>query len=89
MATPPKNVDRRAQRTRQVLWQAFLEIMQEKGFTAMSIQEITERANVHRGTFYAHFANKYASLETILRSNTSSYTVFASLPALITTEHWH
>ncbi len=67
MATPPKNVDRRAQRTRQVLWQAFLDMMQEKGFTAMSIQEITERANVHRGTFYAHFADKYALLEAILR----------------------
>ncbi|GCE29255.1 hypothetical protein KDA_47390 [Dictyobacter alpinus] len=67
MATPPKNVDLRAQRTRQLLWQAFLDIMQEKGFTAMSIQEITERANVHRGTFYAHFADKYALLEAILR----------------------
>jgi AcrR family transcriptional regulator len=67
MATPPKNVDRRAQRTRQVLWQAFLKIMQEKGFTAVSIQEITERANVHRGTFYAHFADKYALLEAIIR----------------------
>lgn len=67
MATPPKSVDRRAQRTRQVLWQAFLEIMQEKGFTTMSIQEITERANVHRGTFYAHFADKYELLEAIIR----------------------
>lgn len=67
MATPPKNIDRRAQRTRQVLWKAFLEIMQEKGFTAMSIQEITERANVHRGTFYAHFVDKHALLEAIIR----------------------
>jgi AcrR family transcriptional regulator len=67
MATPPKHIDRRAQRTRQVLWQAFLDMMQEKGFTAMSIQEITERANVHRGTFYAHFADKYALLEAIIR----------------------
>jgi AcrR family transcriptional regulator len=67
LATPPKNVDRRAQRTRQVLEQAFLGILQEKGLTAMSIQEITERANVHRGTFYAHFTDKYALLETIIR----------------------
>jgi len=67
MATLPKNVDRRAQRTRQVLEQAFLGILQEKGLTAMSIQEITERANVHRGTFYAHFADKYALLESIIR----------------------
>lgn len=66
MATPPKNVDRRAQRTRQVLEQAFLDILQEKGLTAMSILEITQRANVHRGTFYAHFADKYALLESII-----------------------
>lgn len=67
MATPSKNIDRRAQRTRHVLEQAFLDILQEKGLTAMSIQEITERANVHRGTFYAHFADKYALLESIIR----------------------
>jgi AcrR family transcriptional regulator len=67
MATPPKNVDRRAQRTRQVLEQTFLDILQEKGLTAMSIQELTERANVHRGTFYAHFTDKYALLEAIIR----------------------
>src|SRR5690242_12357089 len=67
MATPSKNVDRRAQRTRQVLEQAFLNILQEKGLTAMSIQELTERANIHRGTFYAHFADKYALLEAIIR----------------------
>jgi AcrR family transcriptional regulator len=67
MATPSKNVDRRAQRTRHVLEQAFLDILQEKGLTAMSIQEITERANVHRGTFYAHFTDKYALLGAIIR----------------------
>ncbi|WP_165423887.1 TetR/AcrR family transcriptional regulator [Ktedonosporobacter rubrisoli] len=66
MATPSKGVDRRVQRTRQLLQQAFLDIMQEKGFTAMNIQEITERANLNRGTFYAHFADKYALLEEIL-----------------------
>ena len=67
MATPSKNIDRRAQRTRQILEQAFLDVLKEKSFTAMSIQEITERANVHRGTFYAHFADKYALLEAIIR----------------------
>jgi AcrR family transcriptional regulator len=41
--------------------------LQEKGLSAMSIQELTERANVHRGTFYAHFADKYALLEAIIR----------------------
>jgi AcrR family transcriptional regulator len=41
--------------------------MQEKGFMAMTIQNITDRANVNRGTFYAHFTDKYALLEEIIR----------------------
>jgi len=67
MTILPKRQDRRIQRTRQVLKQASLEIIREKGFRAMNIQEITERANVNRGTFYAHFADKYALLNAISR----------------------
>ena len=67
MATPSKGIDRRAQRTRQVLRKAFLEVAQEKGLMTASIQEITERANVSRGTFYAHYADKYALIDTIVR----------------------
>lgn len=66
MATTPKGTDRRVQRTRQLLKQAFLEVVREKGFTAISIQDITDRANVNRGTFYAHFTDKYALLETVI-----------------------
>jgi len=67
MATSPKTIDPRVKRTRQLLQQAFMEIMQEKGFTAMTVQDITERATVNRGTFYAHFADKYALLDAITR----------------------
>ncbi len=79
MTTPKRNVDRRIQRTRQVLQQAFKEIVHEKGlaatgiwgiekgFLAMSIQDITERANVNRGTFYLHFADKFMLADTIIR----------------------
>ena len=79
MMTPKRSVDRRTQRTRQVLQQAFKEIVYEKGevvtgiwgiekgFLAMSIQDITERANVNRGTFYLHFADKYMLADTIIR----------------------
>lgn len=69
MATASKGRDRRAQRTRQVLRQAFLDIAQEKGLMTASIQEITERANVSRGTFYAHYADKYVLIDTIVREN--------------------
>ncbi len=67
MATPPKGVDPRVKRTRQLLQNAFTELMQEKGFSAVSIQDITERAMVNRGTFYAHFADKYALLDSLIR----------------------
>ena len=69
MATPQKRVDRRVERTRQVLQQAFREVVQEKGFAATSIQDITERANLNRGTFYLHFADKYTLLDTFVRED--------------------
>lgn len=67
MTTPKLRMDRRTQRTRQVLQQAFRELVQVKGFTATSIREITERANVNRGTFYLHFTDKYALTEALVR----------------------
>jgi AcrR family transcriptional regulator len=50
--------DRQSQRTRQALGDALLELMLEKGFRAVSIKDIIERANVGRSTFYAHYAGK-------------------------------
>src|SRR5450631_2352293 len=79
MANQKRREDRRIQRTRQVLQQAFLEIVQEKGlaapsireiekgFVATSIQEITARANVNRGTFYLHFTDKYMLADAVVR----------------------
>ncbi len=69
MATVPKGSDRRVQKTRQVIRQAFIEIAREKGTMDATIQEITERANVSRGTFYAHFADKYELVDSIVREN--------------------
>ena len=67
MATSKRQVDRRIQRTHQLLQQAFMELVQEKGFAATSIQDITERANVNRGTFYIHYTDKYMLLDIVMR----------------------
>ncbi len=53
-----KKEDRRVQRTQRLLREALLALIQEKGFEALSVQEIIDRANVGRATFYAHFDNK-------------------------------
>ncbi|HEX2460420.1 MAG TPA: TetR/AcrR family transcriptional regulator [Vicinamibacterales bacterium] len=51
-------VDRRVQRTRQLLRTALMSLIQEKGFESSSVQDIIDRANVGRATFYAHFDSK-------------------------------
>jgi len=60
MIKPMKNnkTDRRIQRTRQALHSALLELTKEKGYDSISIEEITERANVGRATFYLHYKDK-------------------------------
>ncbi len=59
MAQPMKNkTDRRIQRTCQSLRTALLELIKEKKYDDISIEEITERANVGRATFYLHYKDK-------------------------------
>jgi AcrR family transcriptional regulator len=66
-ATDEQEEDRRSRRSRELLKRSFLELMREKGFTAITVKVITDRADVHRGTFYAHFPDKFALLEQAIR----------------------
>ena len=50
--------DRRVQRTRDPLKQALIELIKERGYDAITIQDIVDRANVGRTTFYAHYDSK-------------------------------
>ncbi len=50
--------DRRIQRTRQALRDALLELVTERGYDNINIQDITDRANIARTTFYLHFDDK-------------------------------
>jgi AcrR family transcriptional regulator len=50
--------DRRSQRTRHLLGQAFVEILREKGYSAMTVSDLIERANIGRSTFYSHYRDK-------------------------------
>ncbi|MCB0210328.1 MAG: TetR/AcrR family transcriptional regulator [Anaerolineae bacterium] len=51
-------VDRRIQRTRQLLHNALLELIIEQGYDTITVQNIIDRANVGRSTFYAHYRDK-------------------------------
>jgi AcrR family transcriptional regulator len=56
---PKKNKpDRRIQRTRRALRNALLELIKEKGYDSILVEEITQRANLGRATFYLHYKDK-------------------------------
>ena len=59
--------DPRITRTRSLILQAFERLLVEKGFHALSVQAIAEQAGINRATFYAHFADKYALLDTSIQ----------------------
>lgn len=50
--------DRRILRTRNALGDALIQLMQERPFDAITVQQVLDRANVSRATFYAHFRDK-------------------------------
>lgn len=53
-----KAEDRRVQRTRALLLSALLDLIVERGYEEVSVQDIVDRANVGRSTFYVHFLDK-------------------------------
>jgi AcrR family transcriptional regulator len=50
--------DRRVQRTRELLKKALMELLAERRYASITIQDIVDRANVGRTTFYLHYINK-------------------------------
>lgn len=52
------NGDRRVQRTRQLLQQALIALILDKSYEKVTVQDIIDRANVSRSTFYAHYRDK-------------------------------
>ncbi len=60
-----ERADRRPQRTRRALRDALIALVLEKGYDAVTIREIVERADVGRATFYTHFTDKEALLLSV------------------------
>ena len=53
-----KKPDRRVERTRELLQLALIELISQRGYDAITIQDIADRANVGRTTFYWHYNSK-------------------------------
>lgn len=61
-----KSEDLRVRRTRKLLQKALVEVTSEKGFSNVTVRDITERAMVNRSTFYRHYLDKYDLLSQYL-----------------------
>ena len=64
--TRQEKSDRRSRRSRRLIVDALLALMREKRFDRITVQEIIDRADVGRTTFYAQFRNKDDVLESEL-----------------------
>ena len=58
------DTDRRVRRTRKALHDALLTLMTEKSYDAVTVQDIIDRADVGRSTFYSHFTDKRDLLDS-------------------------
>ena len=76
---PTRRVDRRVQRTQRLLRSALIELAQQHGWDEVTVQEVCERADVGRSTFYVHYADKeellisgFEELENELRKHAAT-----------------
>ncbi len=56
---PEGKIDLRVRRTRKMLWEALLRLIETRPFDSLTVQEICDEAMIHRTTFYKHFEDKY------------------------------
>lgn len=62
-------VDRRILKTQEALKTAVIELMTEKSFDDITIQDLSDRANVSRGTVYLHYMDKYDLLDKLIETH--------------------
>jgi AcrR family transcriptional regulator len=65
----PPRVDPRVTRTRKLIRDALTTLIAEKSFEAITVQDIAERATINRATFYAHYTDKFALLDSLVRED--------------------
>ena len=60
-------IDRRISKTKKAIFQAFLQLLNDKGYESTTVQDIIELADVGRSTFYCHYESKELLLDELCR----------------------
>ncbi|MDF2936927.1 MAG: putative transcriptional regulator, TetR family [Paenibacillaceae bacterium] len=78
MTTEEITIDRRILRTRQMLRDALIDLIEERGLEGLTVRDLTHRAGLNRGTFYLHYKDIQdlleQSKEEVLKGLTESVT---------------
>ncbi len=69
LTKPPveEKIDPRVKRTRVLIQQSFMDLLEKKEFKSITVQDITQKAEINRATFYAHYTDKFALLEASIQ----------------------
>jgi AcrR family transcriptional regulator len=62
-------VDRRIAKSQEAIKKALIELMSEKNFDDITIQDISDHANVSRGTIYLHYVDKFDLLDKLIEEH--------------------
>lgn len=60
-----KNVDRRVRKTKKLIKDSLTKLMREKGVKDITVRELSDLADINRGTFYTHYKDVFDLLEQI------------------------
>ncbi|WP_430609877.1 TetR/AcrR family transcriptional regulator [Enterococcus sp. DIV0876] len=78
-----KKTDLRVQRTNKLIVEAFIHLVEKKGYEQVTVQDIADEAMINRATFYAHYKDKQDLYERIFDLALDSFTEILSLEDLV------
>ncbi len=82
-----EHTDLRVKRTNTALREALIDLITEKGFDAVTVGDISERAMVNRATFYRHYQDKYDLVTSIFRGAVDTLVAELDVPDSLDAMH--
>lgn len=85
----PKTQDLRVVRTRKMIFDAFVRLVNEYGIDRITVQQIADEAMINRATFYAHFRDKQDLYDQIFDTVMQSFEIFTKADIFVGDNELH